>query len=84
MKGRGRRQRDHSACATIPFVHKPKTPDRDRIVVLTGWDGWGAIVVLRDSLNPKAWGEAREHDLLSDAVGHRGRRTKLYTTLVQS
>ena len=27
----------------FPFVHKPNTPDRDRIVVPAGWVSWGKI-----------------------------------------
>jgi hypothetical protein len=32
----------------FPFVTKPNTLDRDRIVVPAGWDSWGKIGVLRD------------------------------------
>jgi len=42
----------------FPFVHKPDTLDRDRIVVPAGWDNWGNITVLRDGFDAKAWGEA--------------------------
>ncbi|KAN0140382.1 hypothetical protein V8E53_001591, partial [Lactarius tabidus] len=51
----------------FPFVHKPNTLDRDRIVVPAGWDSWGKIVVLRDGFDAKAWGEAWERDLSSNA-----------------
>ena len=30
------------------------------------WDSWGKIVVLHDSFDAKAWGEALERDLSSD------------------
>ena len=49
----------------FPFVHKPNTLDRDRIVVPGGWDSWGKIVVLRDGFDAKAWGEAWLRDLPS-------------------
>jgi hypothetical protein len=41
------------ACATIPFVHKPRKLDRDRIVVLVSWDGWPKTMFLRDRLTRK-------------------------------
>lgn len=70
----------------FPFAHKPNTLDRDRIVVPAGWDSWGKIAVLRDGFDAKAWGEAWEHDLSSDAgidlEGDAGART-LYASLVQ-
>ena len=47
----------------FPFVHRPNTLDRDRIVVPIGWDSWGKISVLRDGFDAKAWGEAWERDL---------------------
>ena len=50
----------------FPFVHKSNTLDGDRIVVPVGWDSEGKIVVLRDSFDAKAWGEAWERDLSSD------------------
>ena len=53
----------------FPFVHKPNTLDRDRIVVPAGWDSWGKIVVLRDGFDAKAWGEAWERDLSSADAG---------------
>ena len=46
----------------LPFVHKPNTLDRDRIVVLAGWDCWGKIYIMRDSLEAKMWGEVWERD----------------------
>ena len=70
----------------FPFVYKPNTLDRDRIVVPAGWDSWGKIAVLRDGFDAKAWGEAWEGDLSSDAGidldGEAGAR-KLYASLVQ-
>ena len=33
----------------FPFMHKPNTLDRDRIVVPAGWDSWGKIVVILES-----------------------------------
>ena len=70
----------------FPFVTKPNTLDRDRIVVPAGWDSWGKIGVLRDGFDAKAWGEAWERDLLSDTGieldGGDGAR-KLYASLVQ-
>ncbi|KAF8261673.1 dynein 1 light intermediate chain [Lactarius quietus] len=71
----------------FPFSHKPNTLDRDRIVVPAGWDSWGKIAVLRDGFDAKAWGEAWERDLSSDAgvdmdEEEDGAR-KLYASLVQ-
>ena len=70
----------------FPFVHKPNVLDRDRIVVPAGWDSWGKIGVLRDGFDAKAWGEAWERDLSSDAGidsdGGDGART-LYASLVE-
>ena len=40
----------------FPFVHKPNTLDRDRIVVPAGWVSWGKIAVLRDGFDAKAVG----------------------------
>jgi dynein light intermediate chain 1 len=69
----------------FPFLHKPNTLDRDRIVVPAGWDSWGKIAVLRDGFDAKAWGEAWEHDLSSesgdDSVSEAGAR-KQYAALV--
>jgi len=64
--GPRRRARQHCS-ANAPFVHKPNTLDRDRIVVPAGWDSWGKIVVLRDGFDAKAWGDSWERDLSSDA-----------------
>jgi len=47
----------------FPFMHRPNTLDRDRIVVPAGWDSWGKISVLRDGFDAKMWGEAWERDL---------------------
>jgi dynein light intermediate chain 1, cytosolic len=72
----------------FPFVHKPNTLDRDRIVVPAGWDSWGKIGVLRDGFDAKAWGEAWERDLSFDAgaAGADGESElgarKLYASLV--
>ncbi|KAN0140396.1 hypothetical protein V8E53_001605, partial [Lactarius tabidus] len=70
----------------FPFVHKPNTLDRDRIVVPAGWGSWGKIVVLRDGFDAKAWGEAWGRDLSSDAGvesdGDDGAR-KMYVSPVQ-
>ncbi|KAH9036025.1 dynein light intermediate chain-domain-containing protein [Lactarius deliciosus] len=70
----------------FPFAHKPNTLDRDRIVVPAGWDSWGKIAVLRDGFDAKAWGEAWEHDLSSDAgieTDGEASARKLYVSLVQ-
>jgi len=69
----------------FPFLHKPNTLDRDRIVVPAGWDSWGKIAVLRDGFDAKAWGEAWEHDLSSESVddsGSEGGARKQYAALV--
>ena len=70
----------------FPFVNKPNTLDRDRIVVPAGWDSWGKIAVLRDGFDAKAWGEAWERNLSSysgiDSDDEAGAR-KLYASLVQ-
>ncbi|KAI9457300.1 dynein light intermediate chain-domain-containing protein [Russula earlei] len=69
----------------FPFLHKPNTLDRDRIVVPAGWDSWGKIAVLRDGFDAKAWGEAWEYDLSSES-GASGRSEggarKQYAVLV--
>jgi hypothetical protein len=39
----------------FPFVNKPNTLDRDRVVVPAGWDSWGKIVMLHDDFDVKAW-----------------------------
>ncbi|KAJ3516133.1 hypothetical protein NLJ89_g1310 [Agrocybe chaxingu] len=66
----------------FPFVQKPNTLDRDRIVVPAGWDSWGKISVLRDGFDAKMWGEAWEHDLdPDDATGEAGAK-KAYASLV--
>lgn len=70
----------------FPFAHKPNTLDRDRIVVPAGWDSWGKIVVLRDGFDAKAWGEAWERDLSSDAgidTDSTDGARKMYASLVQ-
>jgi hypothetical protein len=70
----------------FPFVQKPNTLDRDRIVVPAGWDSWGKIAVLRDGFDAKAWGEAWERDLSSDAgidLDDEAGARKLYAALVQ-
>ena len=69
----------------FPFSHKPNTLDRDRIVVPAGWDSWGKIAVLRDGFDAKAWGEAWEYDLESDADsgGSEAGARKQYAALVQ-
>jgi len=70
----------------FPFLHKPNTLDRDRIVVPAGWDSWGKIAVLRDGFDAKAWGEAWEYDLSSESGaegGSEGGARKQYATLVQ-
>ncbi|KAH9988414.1 dynein light intermediate chain-domain-containing protein [Russula vinacea] len=71
----------------FPFLHKPNTLDRDRIVVPAGWDSWGKIAVLRDGFDSKAWGEAWEHDLSSesgvDDEGSEAGARKQYAALVQ-
>jgi dynein light intermediate chain 1 len=51
-----------------------------------GWDSWSMIVVLCDDFDAKAWGEAWERDLSSDAgtdsESDDGTQ-KLYASLVQ-
>ena len=37
----------------FPFVHKPNTLERDRIVFPAGWDSWGKISVMRDGFDAK-------------------------------
>ncbi|KAH9967043.1 dynein light intermediate chain-domain-containing protein [Lactifluus volemus] len=69
----------------FPFLHKPNTLDRDRIVVPAGWDSWGKIAVLRDGFDAKAWGEAWERDLSFEAGADDESETgarKLYAALV--
>lgn len=68
----------------FPFLHKPNTLDRDRIVVPAGWDSWGKISIMRDGFDAKMWGEAWERDLESEGgqgTGEAGAR-KAYATLV--
>ncbi|KAH8094829.1 dynein light intermediate chain-domain-containing protein [Cristinia sonorae] len=68
----------------FPFLHKPNTLDRDRIVIPAGWDSWGKISVLRDGFDAKAWGEAWERDLdwkEGDPEEEPGAR-KLFASLV--
>jgi len=69
----------------FPFLHKPNTLDRDRIIVPAGWDSWGKIAVLRDGFDAKAWGEAWEYDLESgvDDEGSEAGARKQYAALVQ-
>jgi dynein cytoplasmic 1 light intermediate chain len=69
----------------FPFLHKPNTLDRDRIVVPAGWDSWGKIAVLRDGFDAKSWGEAWEQDLESgvDYGGSEGGARKQYAALIQ-
>lgn len=74
-----------SARNPFPFLHKPNTLDRDRIVVPAGWDSWGKTAVLRDGFDAKAWGEAWELDLFSESDVDEGSGTgarKQYATLV--
>ena len=68
----------------FPFMHKPNTLDRDRIVVPAGWDSWGKISVMRDGFDAKMWGEAWERDLESGEQGTAGESgaKKAYATLV--
>ena len=68
----------------FPFLHKPNTLDRDRIVIPAGWDSWGKISVMREGFDAKMWGEAWERDLESgegQGTGEAGAK-KAYTTLV--
>ena len=64
----------------FPFLHKPNTLDRDRIVVPAGWDSWGKISIMRDGFDAKMWGEAWERDLES-GTGEGGAK-KAYAALV--
>ena len=69
----------------FPFLHKPNTLDRDRIVIPAGWDSWGKISVMRDGFDAKMWGEAWERDLESGEHGTEGigiGARKAYATLV--
>lgn len=66
----------------FPFLHKPNTLDRDRIVVPAGWDSWGKIVVLRDGFEAKVWGEAWERDLGDGSVGDEPGAIRLFSALV--
>jgi len=66
----------------FPFMHKPNTLDRDRIVVPAGWDSWGKISVMRDGFDAKMWGEAWERDLESGEQGTEAGAKKAYATLV--
>ena len=67
----------------FPFMQKPNTLDRDRIVVPAGWDSWGKISVMRDSFDAKIWGEAWERDLESGEQGtSEAGAKKAYATLV--
>lgn len=50
----------------FPFIHRPNTLDRDRIIAPAGWDSWGKISVLRDGFDAEKWGEAWEKDLDHD------------------
>jgi dynein light intermediate chain 1 len=50
----------------FPFLHKPNTLDRDRIVIPVGWDSWGKITVMRDGFEAKLWGEAWERDIQAE------------------
>lgn len=68
----------------FPFMHKPNTLDRDRIVVPAGWDSWGKIAVLRDGFDAKMWGEAWDADLETDESQPSGEvgAKKAYANLV--
>ena len=67
----------------FPFVHKPNTLDRDRIVVPAGWDSWGKISVMRDGFDAKMWGEAWERDLeAGEQETSEAGAKKAYATLV--
>ena len=70
-------------CNLFPFVHKPNTLDRDRIVVPAGWDSWSKISVMRNGFDTKMWGEAWERDLESgeQETSETGAK-KAYATLV--
>lgn len=70
----------------LQFLYGSNTLDRDRVVVHAGWDSWAKIVVLRDGFDAKAWGEARERDLSSDAridSDDDDGAPKMYASLVQ-
>ncbi|KAF8897852.1 dynein light intermediate chain-domain-containing protein [Infundibulicybe gibba] len=65
----------------FPFIHKPNTLDRDRIVVPAGWDSWGKIGVLRDGFEARVWGEAWERDLEGDTEETPG-AARMYAGMV--
>lgn len=67
----------------FPFLHKPNTLDRDRIVVPAGWDSWGKIVVLRDGFEAKLWGGAWEKDLENEeSLSEEPGAKRMYSALV--
>jgi dynein light intermediate chain 1 len=66
----------------FPFRHKSNILDRDRIVVPAGWDSWGKITVMRDSFDPRMWGEAWERDLEHSEPGDDLSAVKLFASLV--
>jgi len=66
----------------FPFLHRPNTLDRDRVLVPTGWDSWGKIAVLRDGFDAKVWGEAWERDLDPDTSDGGIGAKEMFLTLV--
>ncbi|KIK63873.1 hypothetical protein GYMLUDRAFT_40961 [Collybiopsis luxurians FD-317 M1] len=70
----------------FPFLHRPNTLDRDRVVVPAGWDSWGKITVLRE-FDPGVWGGGWERDLESmdggrDEDSSSDGAKKMYAALV--
>ncbi|KAE9409855.1 hypothetical protein BT96DRAFT_953209 [Gymnopus androsaceus JB14] len=63
----------------FPFIHRPNTLDRDRVVIPAGWDSWGKITVLRE-FDPKGWGEAWEKDIEGEEANDGARR--MFSSLV--
>ena len=68
----------------FPFVQKPNTLERDRILVPAGWYSWGKVSVMRDGFDAKMWGEAWERDLeAGEQETSEAGAKKAYATLVR-
>jgi len=68
----------------FPFLHRPNTLDRDRIIAPAGWDSWGKIAILRDGFDAAKWGDAWEKglDALAEIPNVSGGAKELFKTLV--